>query len=495
MEPLLMSATQMAAALRAGAITSRELVDAHIARIEAVNPSLNAIVQKRFDIARAEADAADQRLSETSDTSALPPLFGVPCTLKENFALTGFPQVSGLVARRNAIADHDAPTVARLRAAGAIVLGCSNTPELCMWMETNNRVYGRTGNPYDPGCTAGGSSGGEGSIIGSGGSPFGLGADVGGSIRFPAFFNGVFGHKPTPGIVPNTDQVPPPEGEMNRNCVTGPLARRAEDLWPLLKILSGPDGKDPICTAGALHGDPSQVRLKDLRILSIPDNGSRKIAGDLRAAQQRAAEWLGAQGRGLGTVQLPKLKRSFEIWSAMMHLAHPQPFAVQLGQGRRISVVWELIKWCFGKSAHTFPALILALVEALPMPNGIFAKQGRQLREELIQAIGEDGVLLYPPYTRAAPRHNHPLATPFDFAYCGIFNVLGFPSTQVPLGLNARGLPLGVQVIGIPGNDAVTIAVAQALEKQFGGWVPPWQKALPRESGATEAPASGSPSA
>lgn len=478
MEPLLISATQMANALRAGTTTSRALVEAHIARIEAVNPQINAIVQKRYALALAEADAADRRLRETADKSSLPPLLGVPCTLKENFALKGFPQVSGLVARRNAIADHDAPTVARLRAAGAIPLGCSNTPELCMWMETNNRVYGRTGNPYDPGRTAGGSSGGEGSIIGSGGSPFGLGADVGGSIRFPAFFNGVFGHKPTPGIVPNTDQVPPPEGEMNRNCVTGPIARRAEDLWPLLNILAGPDGKDPVCVAGTLTGNPAEVRLDQLRILSLPDNGSRRVAGDLQAAQQRAADWLGAQGRGVSTVQLPKLRRSFEIWSALMQLAHPQPFAVQLGQGRRIRVLWEFIKWCFGKSAHTFPSLVLALVESLPMPHRYFARKGQQLREELISAIGKDGVLLYPPYTRAAPRHNRPLATPFDFAYCGIFNVLGFPVTQVPLGLNARGLPLGVQVVGVPGNDAVTIAVAQALEKQFGGWVPPWNKTL-----------------
>lgn len=472
-EPLSMSAQQMAAALRAGRITSRALIDAHIARIEAVNPRINAVVQRRYEAARADADAADRRLRETADKAALPPLLGVPCTLKENFACKGHVQVSGLVARRNAVADYDAPTVARLRAAGAIPLGFTNTPELCMWMETHNRVYGRTGNPYDPARIAGGSSGGEGAIIGAGGSPFGLGADVGGSIRFPAFFNGVFGHKPTPGIVPNTGQHPQPQGDMNRNCVTGPIARRAEDLWPLLNILAGADGVDPVCTDGALRGDPATVRLDRLRVLSLPDNGRRRVAGDLRAAQERAAVWLGEQTRGLESPRLPLLRKSFEIWSAMMQAAQPQPFAVQLGQGRRIGVARELAKWSVGASVHTLPALVLAAVESLPMPHARYVALGRQLRAALLEALGDDGVLLFPPYTRAAPRHNWPMATPFDFAYCGIFNVMGFPVTQVPLGLNRRGLPLGVQVVGAPGNDAVTIAVAQALERQFGGWVPP----------------------
>lgn len=465
------SATTLAAQIRNGECSSEEVVAAHIERIRLANPALNAVVQQRFDAALDEARQADARLRSRPD--GLPPLHGVPCTIKENFAFAGFPQVSGLVARRHAIADGFAPTVQRLRDAGAIVLGFTNTPELCMWMETHNRVYGRTRNPYDPRRTAGGSSGGEGAIIGAGGSPFGLGADVGGSIRFPAFFNGVFGHKPTPGIVPNTGQVPLPVGAMNRNCVTGPLARRAEDLWPLLNILAGPDGIDPLCAAGTLRGDPAQVRLADLRILSIADNGRQRVAADLRAAQSEAANWLGSQSRGLSTPEWPELRHAFEIWSALMNSAQPQPFAEQLGQGRRIPVAREFLKWSLGQSPHTLPALVLAAVERLPMPHARYARLGAELREKLIAEIGADGVLLLPPYTSAAPLHNAPMLRPFDFAYCGLFNVLGFPVTQVPLGLNRKGLPLGVQVIGIPGNDVVTIAVAQALERRFGGWVAP----------------------
>ena len=476
MNPLTASATEMAAALRARRITSRALVDAHIARIVAVNRRINAMVQFRFDEARAEADAADARLAGDEPRGDLPPLLGVPCTIKENFAFPGFPQVSGMVSRRKAIATVEAPTVSRLRAAGAVVMGFSNTPELCMWMETANRVYGRTGNPYDHRRIAGGSSGGEGALIGAGASPFGLGADVGGSIRFPAFFNGVFGHKPTPGIVPNTGQYPEPTGEMNRNCVTGPIARRAEDLWPLLKILAGPDGADPVCTAGALRGDPRRVKLDKLRFFAIRDDGKRKVAADLSASQARAAEWLGTLSpQGLTWLQPRALRKAFDIWAALMQAAEPQPFAVQLGEGQRISTLRELAKWPLGMTPHTLPALVLALIEALPLPTRRNAELGHALREELVQTLGDDGVLLYPPYTRVAPLHNRPLLTPFDFAYCGIFNVLGFPSTQVPLGLNAQGLPLGVQVVAAPGRDAQTIAVARALEQQFGGWVMPKQ--------------------
>lgn len=471
MDPLKMSATEMSQSLRSRKIRSRALVDAHIARIVAVNGKINAMVQFRFDEARAEADAADEQLAGGGDD--LPPLLGVPCSIKENFAFTGFPQVSGMVSRRDAVAQTEAPTVRRLREAGAIVMGFSNTPELCMWMETNNRVYGRTGNPYGPRHIAGGSSGGEGSLIGAGASPFGLGADVGGSIRFPAFFNGVFGHKPTPGIVPNTGQYPEPAGDMNFNCVTGPIARRAQDLWPLLNILAGPDGLDPICEAGTLKGDPAEVELGKLRIFSIENDGRRKVSRDLVDAQARAARWLGDQGQQLSYLRPPSLKKSFEIWSAMMKATGPEPFSKQLGEGTAISPLLHLMRWPIGKTPHTLPALVLAALDQLPMNPDKMVRLGKELRAELIQTLGEDGVLLYPPYTRPAPRHNHPLMTPFDFAYCGIFNVLGFPSTQVPLGLNAKGLPLGTQVIAAPGNDALTIAVAEALEKQFGGWVFP----------------------
>src|SRR4051812_38877312 len=250
-----LSAVELAALIRGRRISSREAVEAHIAQIARVNPVLNAVVRERFDEARAEADAADAALAR-GDVDMLPPLHGVPCTIKECFALRGMPHSAGLRARRHVVAARDATAVARLRQAGAIPLGVTNTSELCMWMESNNRVYGRTNNPYDASRIVGGSSGGEGAIIGAGASPFGLGSDIGGSIRGPAFFNGVFGHKPTGGLVPGTGQYPLARGAALRYLTTGPLARRAEDLMPLLRVLAGPDGHDGGCEAMPL-GDPA----------------------------------------------------------------------------------------------------------------------------------------------------------------------------------------------------------------------------------------------
>ncbi len=244
MDPLLLlSGSRIAVRIRRREVSSLQAVEAHVRQIERVNPALNAVVAERFDAARAEARAADARVA--SGDGDLPPFHGVPCSIKESFALTGMPFTSGLVARKGLRAAADAAGVARLRRAGAIPLGVTNVSELCMWMESNNRVYGRSNNPYDPRRTVGGSSGGEGAIVGAGGTPFGLGADIGGSIRMPAFFNGVFGHKPSGGLVDNAGQYPLAAPPAQPYLCTGPLARRAEDLAPLLRVLAAADIEDP----------------------------------------------------------------------------------------------------------------------------------------------------------------------------------------------------------------------------------------------------------
>jgi fatty acid amide hydrolase 2 len=359
--------------------------------------------------------------------------------------------------------------VGRLRAAGAIPLGVTNTSELCMWMESNNRVYGRTNNPYDLGRTAGGSSGGEGSIIGAGGSPFGLGSDIGGSIRMPAFFNGVFGHKPTGGLVDNTGQRPPAPDGVLTYLTTGPLARRATDLAPLLKILAG--------TRTALRSPPEQVDLSRLRVVTIPDNGRTSVSRDLRETQARCARILEGLGARVVEARLPGLSASFEIWSAMLDAAEGPSFSSLLGRGTPINIPRELLLWLRGRSPHTFPALGLAAVEQVPklMPGRgrAYVARGRALRRELCELLGPDGVLLYPSYASVAPRHVQPFFPPFNWVYTAILNVLELPVTQVPLGLDARGLPLGVQVGAVHGNDHLTIGVALALERELGGWVPP----------------------
>jgi fatty acid amide hydrolase 2 len=476
---LLSSATAIARAIRARELTSAEAVEAHVAQIERVNPVLNAVVRTRFDEARAEAARADELRARTP-ASELPPLHGVPCTIKECFALTGMPNASGLVARRSVITACDATAVARLRAAGAIPLGVTNTSELCMWMESDNRVYGRTNNPYDPGRIVGGSSGGEGAIVGAAGSPFGLGSDVGGSIRAPAFFNGVFGHKPTGGMVPGTGQYPIAAGDGLRYLTTGPIARRAEDLMPLLRILAGPDGLDAQCRHFEL-GDPGSVHLAGRTLLDVPDNGALRIAPELRAAQERGLRALEERGMRVRRASFAGLRKQFDVWSAMMAEAQAEPFAEMLGEGRRVRPALEILKHGLGRSDYTLVASLLALVDPLPKLLPSLSRRtvelGRRLRAEVADALGPDGVLLYPSYTVPAPRHGEPvrwlLRMHHPWAYWAIFNVLELPATQVPAGLSADGLPLGFQVVSASGNDHVTIAVALELERALGGWTPP----------------------
>ena len=194
------------------------------------------MVCDRLEQAQKEAHLLDEK--DVFDFSKSP-LLGIPCTIKECFQLEGMPQSSGLHSRRHILSSSNAPVVQNILNAGAVAMGVSNLSELCMWMESNNSVYGRSNNPYDLRCTTGGSSGGEGALVGCGSSPFGLGSDIGGSIRMPAFFNGVYGHKCSSGLIDNTGQYPiAAEGAQKYLC-TGPIARSAQDLPLLLSVMSG----------------------------------------------------------------------------------------------------------------------------------------------------------------------------------------------------------------------------------------------------------------
>jgi len=476
MDLLRMSATDLARAIRRGAITSRAVVEAHIAHARKVNPALNAIVRERFGEALREADEADARVLQDKGRDELPPLHGVPCTIKEAFALTGMPNSSGLVARRSTIAGADATAVERLRRAGAIPLGVTNISELCMWMESTNKVYGRSHNPYDQRRTVGGSSGGEGAIVGAGASPFGLGSDIGGSIRMPAFFNGVFGHKPTGGLVPGSGQFPVAMGAALRYLTTGPLCRRAEDLYPLLRILAGPDGQDAACTGEHVLGDPKTVSLEGLDVLSVEGNGVFAPVRPLLDAQRRVATYLQRRGARVRIARIEDLRHSLDVWSAAMAASEGPSFAELMGEGVPVRAGRELLKWFAGRSDHTLPAIGLAIMEKLPALLGERTERaielGNKLKGQLAGEIGANGIMLYPSYPRLAPLHGTALLPPIQFTYTAVLNILEMPATQVPLGLH-RGLPLGVQVAAIPGNDHVTLAIAEELERAFGGWVPP----------------------
>jgi amidase len=257
------SATSLARAIRAKEVSSAEVVHAYLQRLEAVNPALNAVVQLCADTAQAEARAADAALARGQIMGLL---HGVPMTIKDSLDTAGVITTGGTTGRASCVPTQGATVVARLRQAGAILLGKTNTPELTLAGETDNLIYGRTNNPYDLTRTPGGSSGGAAAIVAAGGAPFDIGSDTRGSIRLPAHFTGIAGIKPTSGRVPRTGHIVPwGLGAVDALTQLGPLARYVEDLALILPILAGVDWSDPAIVPMPL-GDPQAVPLKGLRV-------------------------------------------------------------------------------------------------------------------------------------------------------------------------------------------------------------------------------------
>lgn len=468
------SAVGLAQAIRSGELSAADVVEAHIALLRRAAPALNAMAADRFEAARHQADAVDDLIRSSSSADLLPPLLGVPFTVKESIAVAGMPQAAGIVARRSFRSAQNAPTVQRLQDAGAIVLGVTNTSEVTLWIESDNRLYGRTRNPYDPRRTAGGSSGGEGAVVGSGGSPFGLGSDIGGSIRIPALFCGVFAHKPSAGLVPNSAMYPPSSEANGRLLGVGPLARRAEDLMPVLRTIAGPDGDDPVAKPMDL-GDPESVSLQGLSVVLPEDTSVRPIDVELRDACSRAAGALAAVGARLRRVSL-------RSWRGAV-----LPFLTALSSGADLATSEMLVSagsepvgplgLLAPRGPHTLPTRLVLMSELIPQNKDSRQTQrllarSRELGDELREVIG-DGVLLHPAFRRPAPRHGGTVGRPWLLTPAAIFNLAGVPVTEVPLGLSRAGLPLGVQVAAGVGRDHVSIAVALELERVFGGWTPP----------------------
>jgi amidase len=292
-EVIYTSATALARAIRAKEISSAEVVQASLQRITVVNPALNAVVQLRAEAALAEARAADAALARGQ---IIGPLHGVPMTIKDSLDTAGVITTGGTTGRTSFVPAQDATVVARLRAAGAILLGKTNTPELTLWGETDNLVYGRTNNPYDLTRTPGGSSGGAAASVAAGGAPFDIGSDTRGSIRVPAHFTGIAGIKPTSGRVPRTGHIVPwGLGAVDALTQLGPLARYVEDLVLTLPIIAGVDWSDPAIVPMPL-GDPQAVPLQGLRVARYTDNGILAATPDTVAAVHRAATALTEAG-------------------------------------------------------------------------------------------------------------------------------------------------------------------------------------------------------
>src|SRR5271170_2911638 len=305
-----LSAVSMAEQIRQGKLSPVELVDAHLARIERLNPKLNAFVQVDGEGARRQARVAEDAVARGEK---LGPLHGVPVSIKSSIEVAGLRCEAGTKLRSGFVAAQDAPLVSRLRKAGAIVLGTTNTPELLMAWETDNLLYGCTNNPWDLSRTPGGSSGGEAAAIASGCSAGGVGSDGGGSIRVPAHFSGICGLKPTPGRIPATGHFPTSVGPFAMIGVVGPMARTIADLKLMFEIMQGPDDGDTSAAPVPVRW-PSDANVKKLRVGYFEDDGRTPVTEETRMAVRTAAEALRRAGFEVRPFRPEGLEKAQQVW-------------------------------------------------------------------------------------------------------------------------------------------------------------------------------------
>lgn len=452
------SATALAKAIRTKEVSSVEVTEAFLRRIETVNPKLNAVVQLTADTARAEAQAADAALGRGEIPG---PLHGVPVTIKDNIETAGVICTVGTKGRASFVPAQDATVVARLRAAGAIVLGKTNLSEFGLAFESDNLVYGRTNNPYDLSRTPGGSSGGEAAIIAAGGSPLGLGNDAGGSIRVPAHFCGIAGIKPTTGRVPRTGTPPGPGGVTDTLWQNGPMARFVEDLRMTLPIIAGVDWRDPGIVPMPL-GDSKSVDLKSLRIAFHTDNGIASPTPETVAVVQKTATVLSEAGMVVAEERPQGIEQAYEIFFDL--------FAADGGAG-----IQQLLQMAGTKEGHPMMQRLLELLPPRAMSTAAFCEvlfNWDMFRSGMLAFLEQYDVILCP--VNASPALPH--GTAFDnlsaFSYTMTYNLTGWPGAVVRGGTSPEGLPIGVQVVARPWREDVALAVAQHIEIALGGWQP-----------------------
>ncbi len=461
---VLQPAVQQLKLLRAGDISILELAEAYITQIERLNPQLNAFAD--FDVERVRTQAAQMQVSQDKRG----PLFGLPVTIKSSIATAGYKCEIGSLLNKDDVPREDAVVVARLRAAGALILGTTNCPEFLMAYETDNLLHGRTSNPWDLTRTPGGSSGGESAAIAAGMSALGLGSDSGGSVRVPAHFTGICSLKPTPGRIPGAGHLPPCVGPFSVLGAIGPMARTMDDITLAFRTLCGHDPGDPVSPPVALRGHSP----RDLRRISIgffEDDDLVPVTPETRAAVNSAAQALRDAGFRLEPFRPRSLEQLRKLWSK---------FFVQCG-----AMFFEPA--VAGKRAQLSPIFIefLGIAEAAPMLSAtellyMWAELDL-LRAKTLAEMSAFPVLLCPVASIPAFRHGERKWTiegrTLEYLdavrHTQWFNTLAAPAAVVPVGHSPEGLPIGVQIVARPFEDEVALAIAAIVDSAFGYRPPP----------------------
>jgi amidase len=453
-------ALELAAMIAAGSTTSVEVLDAHLTRVDQVNGHLNAVVRLLTDEARSAAEAADAAVAAGAQ---LGPFHGVPISVKENIDLTGTPTTQGLTFLADAIADRDAPVVERMRAAGAIPFARTNLPDLGLRIHTDSQLHGLTRNPWNPGVTAGGSSGGEASALASGMSPFGIGNDIGGSLRNPAHCCGVASIKPTTGVVPMATVIPPLDRMLSSQLMLaeGPMARRIADVRAGLEIMAGMDHRDPNSLPVTLR-TPTLDRPLRVAVLADPPGGTTDPG--IAAVIRSAGEHLVSAGHQVTEATPPQYEESLQVWAALL--------MADLRTQR------ELLDMVLGEPGR----LILDNLETqVPPMDAAAVLNIHPMRFAIMRAwsefFTEFDLVISPTWAHRAFAHGADLDPTFADMLLETFrpvlpaNLLGLPAAVVPGGV-VDGLPVGVQVIGERFSDFICLQAAEHIEAAVGTITP-----------------------
>ena len=426
------SATALARRIRGREISSEEVIQAHLRRIELINPRLNAIVQLAGEQALKDARVADAAFAQRQDLGAL---HGVPFTVKDWIDVAGLPCTGGDPVFRARVPAEDATVVARMRQAGAIVLGKTN-------VMVENPVYGRTNNPYNLAYSPTGSSSGEAALIAAGGSPLGLGSDSGGSIRQPAHACGIAGLKPTTGRIPLTGHFPFISAMNDPRTTIGPLARFVEDLALVLPILSGMDWKDPSVIPMPL-GDWRSVDIQKLRVAYYTHHAEAEPTPETVETCRRAAYVLERMVARVEEALPPRIEEASYI--TRQYWQRPESTSAD--------------EWVTTEEAR---------LGSMEVEQHLF--NWDRFRRALIGFMAQYDVILTPAAERPATIHGTDGGRiPYTLPY----SLTGWPCAVVRAGRDPNGLPIGVQVVSRPWQDDIALAVAQAIERSLGGWQPP----------------------
>ncbi|KAK5648536.1 hypothetical protein RI129_003428 [Pyrocoelia pectoralis] len=472
---VLQSATSLAKKIRKQKISSEETVLAFIDRIGQVNPLINAIVDSRFEAALEEAKIVDELIKNrkiTKEEFEAKPFLGVPFTSMESIGCRGMKNSFGLLCRKQKRAVQDADVIRLLKSAGGILIGVTNIPILNMWQETSNPVYGRSNNPYNCTRTTGGSSGGEAAIIAACGVPFGICTDFGGSVRISAFACGIFGHKPTSDLV-STKGVIYRTGREITIMTVGILSRTSYDIIPLLNVLIDKN-------VSKLRLD-EKVNVCDLQIyymVKCEDPKMDQLSYEMEDTILRVVQYFKLNSKLVPQeLTLSNIRYSCNLWNFWIKQETNANFAQDLTDRKReVKPVIEILKFLTLFSQYNIGAIFALINYMLPLQDHKWACDlTKQLTDLLIATLGDKGVLLYPTAPWTAKYHNASIFHPYNFGYCSVWNALNFPVTQVPLGLDSEGLPIGIQVVAAPFQDHLCINVAKELEEAFGGYVPPFK--------------------